>query len=316
MKPAFAPLGLTPPHSLHRQGINQSTTIAYDHAVVHREDLPYLTPIRGICALAVLFFHCRWLPFGNGGVDVFFILSGYVLTWGHKQHPRSPFAFWWARIGRTWPTHLVATLLVGGTIIAMGGDSFQRLLADLALFPIFAEPVLPINGTTWSLAIEWLCYLSFPFVARGFCRAWKIAFAGCALILLTADATLPGASWPLAIVIGMAEFGMGAAVAGSGWEPHSHRLLGWLDSRICQWLGEISYPLYLIQGLPLFLLGGNAASNMHAGFVRHFGVAVSALCLGYALHVLVETPARAWFKSGTAAQLFWRKPPPTVPSTP
>ncbi len=244
-------------------------------------ELPYLTSVRGVCALAVLLVHVKLLPHGDRGVDVFFLLSGYVLTWGHMQRPRDAVAFLWARARRTLPTHLVATTLVGFAMIAYGQGTLSQLASDMALLPILgALPMPAINPPTWSLAVEWVCYLLFPLAVGAIVRWPRLSVAVAALSLLAAAFTLRlGVAVDLAR--GLTEFAVGAAVAALGWEPRAHRWLAWLDARPLRWLGEVSYPLYLIQALPMLVLAGHPAM-----------IVAVALALGAALHYTVERPAR------------------------
>jgi peptidoglycan/LPS O-acetylase OafA/YrhL len=261
------------------------------------DELPYLTSLRGVCALAVLISHCTWWPRGGHAVEIFFVLSGYVLTWGHIRRPRGSLEFWRARLARTAPTHLVATALVGTAMIAAGSATFDQLLTNLALLPVIAERQMPINGPTWSLALEWVAYLLFPVAVIGICRAPVAACFFCTAAFLLRLLLLPAWSdwqWFPIVLHVLAEFGIGASLAAMGLVPRPTRWLRWFDSRPLLWLGQISYPLYLIQALPLFLLCGGI--NPNAGFLRHAAAAVAALCLGAALHVLVERPAQLWFK--------------------
>jgi len=261
-----------------------------------RNELPYLTSLRGLSAMAVLAFHCNWIDWGNQGVDVFFMLSGYILTWGHMQKPRSPVAFWIARVKRIFPTHIVATFLVGSVIVLVGGDTIWRLVADIALFPILADSKMPVNGTTWSLAVEWLAYLAFPFFIGAFRRAPVIGVVFCGAAYFSTATIFPEAGWLPCIWRGVSEFGIGAALAGSGWEPRCHEWLNWIDSPPVRFLGDISFPLYLIQALPLFLLCKGGHRDAGVGFVPHIEAALVALLLAISLHLLVEQPAQNWFK--------------------
>lgn len=71
-------------------------------------ELPVLTGLRGLAALAVLLGHAGWATYGWLGVDVFFWLSGTVLAWVYRDgvpHGR----FFWARFARIYPCVVVAT---------------------------------------------------------------------------------------------------------------------------------------------------------------------------------------------------------------
>ena len=82
-------------------------------AVVRRH-LPSLTAVRAIAAAAVLVFHLDYwqvldIPgayYGSTGVALFFVLSGFILTWtANAALPRS--GFYLRRIARIYPDHLV-----------------------------------------------------------------------------------------------------------------------------------------------------------------------------------------------------------------
>lgn len=141
---------------------------------------PELDGLRGVAVLAVLAFHSR-APFAIGGylgVDIFFVLSGYLITsillGEQQQQGRIDFKnFYMRRVLRLAPA---LALLVGGVCIV----SLLTLSADAALanykesliaifyfsnwsraFELHPSGVL---GHTWSLSIEEQFYLLWPTV--------------------------------------------------------------------------------------------------------------------------------------------------------
>lgn len=161
--------------------------------------LPTLTPLRGIAALLVVLYHLAaagadptvpgFFLRGYLGVDLFFILSGFVLTHVYVReflpHPswRAIGAFLWTRIARLYPVHIfiIAVLIIGH---AAQGMSALTVLANFLLI-LVPWPVDALNPPAWSLSAEWYAYLLFPFMIG---RLWRcdsrVAAALCVVLLL------------------------------------------------------------------------------------------------------------------------------------
>ena len=136
--------------------------------------------LRAIAVLAVVFYHLGpWIPHGYLGVDVFFVISGYVVCRSvlarDAFEPLALGEFFLRRIKRLFPALLLMTLvtgLVGGWLLppaefrsmavtaaaSMVGASNWVLLAQGAdYFGVGAE--LNLFTHTWSLAVEEQFYL-------------------------------------------------------------------------------------------------------------------------------------------------------------
>ena len=141
---------------------------------------PELDGVRTFAIVGVLLFHAALIsPIrllgGEFGVDLFFVLSGLLITTLLLQeHERtgtiSLGRFFMRRVLRLLPA-LVAMLVVGG-VVASIVDANSRTMSypKAALAAFFAVgnwfqgsgPKLGILTHTWSLAIEWQFYLAWP----------------------------------------------------------------------------------------------------------------------------------------------------------
>lgn len=146
---------------------------------------PALDGLRAIAVVGVLIFHLnpRWLQGGWLGVDLFFVLSGFLITTlilrEQNQKGRINFpAFWRARMRRLLPalvTTLFAVIFVSWFLIldarrqsvaydilaALGYVANWRfILGDEGYFSAIAMPS-PVRHT-WSLSIEEQFYVFFP----------------------------------------------------------------------------------------------------------------------------------------------------------
>lgn len=152
---------------------------------VEGELLP-LTAIRGLAAWWVVLFHLRfllapWLPAeaiaalanGNLAVDLFFVLSGFVmyLNYGHRVTlERDSIAdFLCRRFARVYPLHLL--MLLGFLAHAAAAASFGRspvpdpgyFVASLLLVQNWGfHDALSWNVPAWSISAEFFAYLAFP----------------------------------------------------------------------------------------------------------------------------------------------------------
>ncbi|EMP55575.1 acyltransferase [Marinobacter santoriniensis NKSG1] len=145
--------------------------------------IPQLDGLRAISVLLVILFHSErdWLPGGFVGVDVFFLLSGFLITQiifkSLKDGSYSYLSFIGGRIRRLFPAYLfmVAGCLVIAPFILLPKE-FEGLAAsalssltflsniffynNLGYFDTSAEQQLLLH--TWSLAVEWQFYFLFP----------------------------------------------------------------------------------------------------------------------------------------------------------
>lgn len=157
-----------------------------------------LTGVRFLAAFWVLLYHYQpalatagLLPpvvhefarVGSLGVDLFFALSGFILayTYLHKLGPavKAKVAgnFLWLRLARIYPVHFVMLNLAGIAVVAQGLAGSSDTAARSWLTPWeYVKQLLLIqewgpnpsrgwNFVAWSLSMEWLAYLLFPFVA-------------------------------------------------------------------------------------------------------------------------------------------------------
>lgn len=157
---------------------------------MYPSDIRPLTSLRFAAALWVLVYHFRshlglalerFRPVAKGylGVDLFFILSGFILAhvylaaWREKRF--SYRSFLWARLARIYPVHLatLALMIVLWVVATRLGISFEALAFDPAVLPqhVFllqawgTTPTDQWNFPSWSISAEWFAYLGFPIVA-------------------------------------------------------------------------------------------------------------------------------------------------------
>ena len=149
----------------------------------HKE-IRSLTGLRGVAAVYVVFHHyflgvsftnpfSTFLAHGYLAVDLFFVLSGFVMTLNYSRmfvegwSGTSMLTFLSRRIARVYPLYLVTTLCASALIVAgwlenPAASSLKTTLA-LNLAMVQAWGFGPsLDGPGWSISAEWAAYLLFP----------------------------------------------------------------------------------------------------------------------------------------------------------
>lgn len=166
--------------------------------------------LRALAIVAVLLFHLdeTWLPGGFLGVDVFFVISGFLITAIVRRQVEeqrfSLIGFWRRRIRRLYPALvvMVAGVLVAGCLLL---PNPERAALPLQAFGALAsfENVLLWRTTggywdsasediallhCWSLSLEEQFYLVFPPLVAILHRRWRRGERGVIFLLLCVSA--------------------------------------------------------------------------------------------------------------------------------
>lgn len=161
--------------------------------------------LRALAVLAVIVFHANasWLPGGYAGVDVFFVISGYLIasiTLGELARGSFSLAsFYERRVRRIFPP-LVAVLLatsVAGYFLLLPSEfkELGRTLGASALFWAnfffwktsgYFAPAAESNALlhTWSLAVEEQYYVVFPLLMMALHRSRRALLSVTALLAI------------------------------------------------------------------------------------------------------------------------------------
>lgn len=113
---------------------------------------------------------------GYLGVDLFFVLSGFIIAYRHAATPqwtRTEYgAFLWRRLARIYPVHLLglAIFVIYVLQLPSGKQSDPHtalgLIGSIALVHAWSIPVVGTwNIPSWSVSLEWAAYLMFPAIA-------------------------------------------------------------------------------------------------------------------------------------------------------
>jgi peptidoglycan/LPS O-acetylase OafA/YrhL len=168
--------------------------------------------LRAWAVALVVLYHFKIAPVAGGfvGVDVFFVISGFLMTDIVLRGLEQPAgfslkAFYWARVRRIVPALLVLCLcllvlgwffllsadyrqLASHSQMALGFASNVRFHREAGYFDAASHDKWLLH--TWSLSVEWQFYLLFPLVLMWVWRVWPKRRA-----LVIALALLASASW-------------------------------------------------------------------------------------------------------------------------
>ena len=134
-----------------------------------------LDALRGLAAVVVVLFHSsqKRIPCGWAAVDLFFVLSGFLITSIILRHGSSPGflkSFYVRRALRVWPIYyaLIAVLIVLSPLLARPTHwaGLPYTLTFTQSLPLYWSMISPTFsdyfGHSWTLAVEEQFYLLWP----------------------------------------------------------------------------------------------------------------------------------------------------------
>ncbi|RQR26800.1 acyltransferase [Burkholderia sp. Bp9143] len=242
---------------------------------------PNIQCARACAALAVVAYHMNVLPSGQAGVDVFFVISGFIMS---QVAPREGRAFLRKRLVRIVPLYWLTTLGVYAIAawqplwLNSTTARFDYLVKSLLFIPYVKENGHwgPLNLNGWTLEYEMLFYVVVTLALLLVRGRHATAFAALLLALFCTYVAVHGTRSALADHLGqpfVLEFGLGVL---------AHRVLAsGIASRVAPrtWIGLVAASVAAIALLPF--VGGTPA-----GFARVAGWGVPACVLIVALVAL------------------------------
>ena len=270
--------------------------------------IPELQGLRGIAVLSVVLYHCHprfagtWFYgaslWGWAGVNLFFVLSGFLITSillearGKPHYFRN---FYGRRALRIWPVYVLVLVVcylnapwfIGPTVrVAIRTAPWWAYL--LFLQNLFHLALPPAIGPTWSLAIEEQYYFLWAPVVRLLRAPWMLASLLLGALIGSPLFRLTHFAWitPTHTVTHIDGIAMGSLLAlGLYTLPLSHRV--WL------WIGVAAMPI------------GFLAAATIAGGTAFLDTALTTLFAGAVLSAIASTgshnPLNATLRRGPLA---------------
>lgn len=250
--------------------------------------------LRGFAALGVLLFHAAdraggAFGVGAAGVDVFFVISGFIMWVVTCRRNPTPADFLLRRIQRIVPLYWGLTLAVAAAAIAIPGafPAMRPTLGHLTQSLLFvphrdaAGLIAPLIVPGWTLNYEMFFYLLFAaaLLAPARLRPWLLtaALVGLALLRPLGDATNP--LWATYTNPLLLEFGAGVWLgkawsegrlpgSGVGWSLIGLGLLGFAAGALSG--VDVDRARVVLWGLPALALVTGAVSLERAGPLPHW----------------------------------------------
>ena len=249
----------------------------------------YFDFIRAIAAIIVVFHHYSqhiikafhdgqtvFPPIGQEAVMVFFVLSGFVISWVADVKERNPVSFFIKRFSRFYSVMLPAIAILGlcYLVVMQISPELYQFQGDADFFwiksaltfsflnfnTVIYQAKLPGGAPFWSLTYEFWYYVIFALFV--FVPKRWLALLGTALIFLFLGID-PFLLWPVWL-LGVVTY--------------------WASKRV-SWGGQIAAQLYLLSILGIGLLVASGWRYTYLSLDHHFGLdwRYGAHCIYYFL---------------------------------
>ncbi|HEY8614646.1 acyltransferase [Phenylobacterium sp.] len=250
--------------------------------------------LRGFAAFGVLVFHAAeraggHFGLGAAGVDVFFVISGFIMWVVTCNRTPSPGQFLWRRVQRIVPLYWGLTLLVAGVALAAPWVfPAMQVTAEALVKSLFFVPyrdhtglIAPLVIPGWTLNYEMFFYLLFAagLLAPTKLRAWLVTAALVALVAVRPLGDTANPIWATYTNPLLLEFGAGIWLGRAwaegrlpgvraGWALVIAGLLGFAAAGASG--VDVERARFLIWGVPALLLVAGAVSIERRGAVPNW----------------------------------------------
>jgi peptidoglycan/LPS O-acetylase OafA/YrhL len=206
------------------------------------KEIRALTGVRGVAAIVIVLYHFSDVHLYSGGVrhyfdvphgyiavDLFFMLSGFVIALVYRDaFVIEPFAnylaFWIKRVARLYPAYLaIGVLYMVKIALGLSGDTFAQfsvfdIIGNILMLSGWGLHIHPVIGVSWAASAEMGSYVLAPLLIATIVRGNAVfAIAGVALSLAAIraiEASGLGGSGPLDVTSGDSFYPLLRAIAG------------------------------------------------------------------------------------------------------
>jgi exopolysaccharide production protein ExoZ len=164
--------------------------------------------LRAFAALAVVVFHAaektgHHFAIGAAGVDIFFVISGFIMWVISDRRALTPAGFLYERVRRIAPVYwLATTTMVAGGILGLFPNlmlTTQHIIASLFFIPVrspSSDEIWPVLVQGWTLNFEMFFYLIFA-LSLFLERRWRLMAVAAAFTALVLSGSLMSSQNPI-----------------------------------------------------------------------------------------------------------------------